>query len=83
MLAELTRALLVQLVDLLFNKLQLLERHFQQPAVDRVELRARAERVAQLFRRGAQLLIGQGGQSRWLGFTLGERLQHAPGTGAQ
>jgi hypothetical protein len=34
------------------------------------------ERVAQLFRRGAQALISQSGQSRRVGFPVSERLQH-------
>jgi hypothetical protein len=41
------------LADLLFEKLQLLERHFQEPSVHGLEVRARAERITQLFRRSA------------------------------
>src|SRR5205807_8893788 len=37
MLVEQTCNLLVQLADLLFDQLQLLERHLHQPAVDRIE----------------------------------------------
>src|SRR5215467_6289037 len=62
---------------------KLLQRHLQQPSVHGLEIRARAERTAQLFRRGAQALISQTSQSHRVGFTLSQRLQHAPGTGAQ
>ena len=55
---EQTGHLLVQLADLLLEELQLLQRHLQQPSVHRLEVRARAERITQLFRRGAQVLIG-------------------------
>ena len=83
MLVEQTCNLLVQLADLLFDQLQLLERHLHQPAVDRIELRARTQCIAQLRRRGAQALVGQGGQSRWISFSLGQGLQHPPCTGAE
>jgi len=83
MLREQRRHLLVELTDVLLDELQLLQRHLQQSAVDRIEFRARPERVAQLFRGGPQLLICQGGQSCWLRFSIGERMQHASGTGAQ
>jgi hypothetical protein len=63
---------------LLLDQLQLLERHLQQTTVDWVEFGASAERVAQLGLRGAQLLIGHGGQSRWLGLPFSQRFQHAP-----
>src|SRR2546427_6496942 len=43
MLPEETCNLLVQLADLLLDQLQLLERHLHQPAVDRIELRARTQ----------------------------------------
>ena len=59
MLPEKTCDLLVQLADLLLDQLQLLERYLHQPAVDRVELRARTQYIAQLRRRGAQTLVGQ------------------------
>ena len=63
MLPEQTCHLLVQLADPLLDQLQRLERHLHQPAVDRVELRARTQGIAQLRRRGAQALVRQGGQS--------------------
>ena len=74
MLPEQTCHLLVQLADSLLDQLQLLERHLHQPAVDRIELRARTQCIAQLRRRGAQALVGQGGQSRWISFSLGQGL---------
>jgi len=80
---EQTGHLLVQLADLLLEELQLLQRHLQEPSVHGLEVRARAERVAQLFRCGAQALIGQSSQSCRVGFSLSQRHQHAPGTGAQ
>jgi hypothetical protein len=55
MLVEQTGHLLVQLADLLLEELQLLQHHLQQPAVHGLEVRARAQRITQLFRRGAQL----------------------------
>jgi ferritin-like metal-binding protein YciE len=66
-LAEQTGHLLVQLTDLFVDQSQFLQRHFQQPPVDGVQLRTGAERVAQLFRRGAQARISQSGQSRRVG----------------
>jgi hypothetical protein len=61
--AEQVGHLLVELANLLFDQSQLLEHHLQQPPVDGVEFRARAKRVMQLFLRGTQAPIGQGGQS--------------------
>ena len=61
---EQTRDLLVQLTDLLLDELQVVKRHLNQPTIDRVDLRTGTQRVMQLRRRGAQALIGQGGQSR-------------------
>ena len=46
MLAEQTRALVVYLADLLFEELQLLQRHLQQSTVDGIELCAGAQSVA-------------------------------------
>src|SRR5258705_9107346 len=68
--------LLVQLTDLLLEDLQLLERHFHEPAVHGLELRARAERITQLVRRGAQSLMRQSGQRCWIGFSVSQRVQH-------
>jgi hypothetical protein len=64
MRAEQTRDLLIQSADLLLDQLQVLQCHFHEPTVDRVELGAGAQGVAQLCRCGTQALIGQGGQSR-------------------
>ncbi len=75
--------LVVQFADLLVDQSQLLQRDLQPPPVDGVQLRTGAERVAQLFRRGAQALISQSGQRRWVGFPVSERLQHPPGTEAE
>src|SRR5262249_39387239 len=61
--AEQSGDLLVQLADLLLEELQLLQRHLEEPTVHGLEIRARAERITQLFRSGAQLLIGQSRQS--------------------
>jgi hypothetical protein len=62
--------------DLLLKELKLLQCHLQELAVDGLEIRARVERITQLFRRrGPQPLMGQSGQSRWIGFPVG----HAEG----
>ncbi len=45
MVAEQSRHLLVELANLLFDQLQLFQRHLQEPAVNGVQLRGRAERV--------------------------------------
>jgi hypothetical protein len=82
-LAEQTGHLLVQFADLLVDQSQLLQRHLQQPPVHSVQLRTGTERVTQLFRGGAQALISQSGQSRWVGFSVSERLQHPLGTKTQ
>jgi hypothetical protein len=58
------------LTDLLFDELQVVKRHLNQPTIDRVDLRAGTQRVMQLRRRGAQALIGQGGQNRRIGFSV-------------
>jgi hypothetical protein len=70
-LVEQTGHLLIQLADLLLEELQLLQRHLQEPSVHGFEVRARAERIAQLFRCGAQVSIGQGRQSHRVGFPVG------------
>jgi hypothetical protein len=74
---------LVQLTDLLLEQLQLLQCHFQKPSVYGLEICARAERITQLFRRSAQSLMRQSGQRCRIGFSVSERLQHAPGTDAK
>ena len=50
---EQTGQFLNQSIDLLLEELQLLQRHLQEPPVDGLEVRTRAERITQLFRRGA------------------------------
>jgi hypothetical protein len=82
-LAEQTCDLLVQSGHLLLDKLQFLERHLDQLAVDRVEFGTGTQRIAQLCRRGAQTPIGQGRQSCRIGFSIGQCLQHPPRTQAQ
>jgi hypothetical protein len=72
-LAEQTGYLLVQLADLLVRELQLLQCHLQEPSAHGIEVRARAECITQLFRRGSQLLVGQRGHSRWVGFSVSQR----------
>ena len=52
-LAEQSGHLLIQVADLLLKELQLLQRHLQEPSVHGLQVRARAERITQLFRRGA------------------------------
>jgi len=59
MLAEQTGQLLVQFADLLVDQPTFLQRHLQQPPIDVAQLPTGAERVAQLFRGGAQALIRQ------------------------
>src|SRR2546430_13559122 len=67
MMAEQRRHLLVELADLLLEELQLFQHHPEEPPVDGLEVRARAECVAQLFRGGAQTIVSQSGQDRRLG----------------
>ena len=50
-----------------------LERHREQPPVYRIEIGARAERVAQLIGRGAQALTPQRGDRRWIAFRRPQR----------
>ena len=50
---EQTGQFLVKLIHLLLEELQLLQRHLQEPSVHGLEVRASAERITQLFRRGA------------------------------
>src|ERR1700747_1797065 len=57
---EQSGSLLIPLTDLLLEDLQVLQSHFQEPSVHGLELRARAERITQLFRCSAQPLI-----TRW------------------
>ena len=45
MVVEQSRHLLVELTNLLFDQLQLFQRHLQEPAVNGVQLHARAERI--------------------------------------
>jgi len=82
MLPEQTCHLLVQLADPLLDQLQLFERHLHQPAVDRVELRARTPCIAPLRRRRASA-----GRPRRPNqpdqFPLCQRLQHPPCTCAE
>src|SRR5215472_13749768 len=83
MRAEQIRNLLVELTHLLLEELQFLECHLDQPAIDRVELGASAQRVTQLRRGGSQALIRQGSQSGGIGFSVRERLQHTTSTHSQ
>jgi hypothetical protein len=80
-LAQKAGHLLIQVADLLLEESQPLQRRLQKPSVLGFEPRARAERIAQLFRCGTQFSIGQGGQSRWVGFPVGRCFQHASCTG--
>ena len=82
MLAEQSSDFLVQLADLLLKDLQLVQRHLQEPTIHGLEVGARAECITQLFWRSAQAFIRQSGDSCWVDFAFGERLQHPPGTGA-
>ncbi|PYY11292.1 MAG: hypothetical protein DMG69_04320 [Acidobacteria bacterium] len=75
--------LLVQSADLLLDQLQVRQCHFHELTVDRVELGAGAQRVAQLCRCGTQALIGQGGQSRRIRCSFGQCMQHPSCTGAE
>ena len=53
MCGEQARHFLVELADLFLDQVQFVQRHLQKPPVDGMQRRADAERVAQLFRRGA------------------------------
>ena len=83
MLLEQAQGFPIQLLDLLLHQPQLLQRHLQQPTVDFMEFRAGAQRMAQLFRRGPQPVIGQSRQRGRVGFPFRQCLQHAPRTDAQ
>jgi hypothetical protein len=61
------------LAHLVLDELQFLESQLQKPSVDRIELLACAECVAQLFLRSTQAIVGQGRQSRRVGFSVGQR----------
>jgi hypothetical protein len=74
---------LVQLFHLMFDQIQFLQRHLDEPPVDRVEFGCSTERVAQLFRRSAQALVGHGSQNLRAGLPVAQCRQHTPGTGAQ
>ena len=80
---EQTGEFLIQLADLLLKELKLLQCHLQEPAVDGLEIRARTERITQLFRRGPQSLMSQSGQSHWIGFPVGHGLEHASSADSQ
>src|ERR1700730_18531536 len=80
---EKSSQLLVQLTDLLLEDLQVLQCHFQEPSVHVLELRARAERITQLFRRRPQPLMGQNGHCCGISFSVSQSVQHAPCTGAK
>ena len=73
----------VQLVYLLVDQLQLLQEHLQQPAVNRLEVCAGVQRIAQLCLRGTQLPIGHGRQNRWACLPLCQCLEHATRTDTQ
>src|SRR5215467_13974539 len=81
--AEQIGNLLVELSNLLFEEMQFLERHLEQTSIDRVELSASTQRIAQLGRGSPQALIRQNGKSCRMGFSVRERLQHTTGTNAQ
>lgn len=81
--AEQSRHLLLELAHLLFEEFQFLEHRLQQPTVDRMELLAGTECIAQLFRQGAQAGIGQRRQSCRVGLPAGERLEHPPDADAK
>ena len=55
----------------------------EQPPVDGMEVRARAERITQLVGCRVQTLTRQRGQPRGIRFAIRERLQHAARTGAE
>jgi hypothetical protein len=54
---------------------------FSGPSVHRLELRARAERITQLFRRSLQPLIGQNGQRCQISFSVSQLDLAAPDRG--
>src|SRR5437773_144551 len=75
---EQSSQLLVQLTDLLLEDLQVLQCHFQEPSVHGLELRARAERITQLFRRNPQPLMGQNGQRCGISLSVRDWIAPAP-----
>ena len=68
---------MVELGHLRFEQPEFVERHPQQLPVDRLEVRARAQRIAQLLRRGAQPLVRQGRHRRGVRGAVGHRLPQA------
>jgi hypothetical protein len=62
----------LELAHVLFDELHLLERCLHPATVDGVELLAGAPRIAQLFRRAAQAIIGEGGHSPGVSLPLGD-----------
>ena len=74
--AEQIGHLLLELVNPLFERCRLFQRHVDEPPVYGVQLLTHAECIAQLFGRGAQALISRSGQRRWTGFPVGDGLKH-------
>jgi len=69
--------------DLFVDQSQLLQRHLQQPrytTFNSVQAPSASHNCSGVAR---QAFIRQSGQSGWVGFTFGERLQHPPGTEAE
>jgi hypothetical protein len=74
---------LIELAQVILDQTQFFQRERKQSTVDRMQRRGRLEGIAQLFGRGAQARGGQRGDGGWIGFAVGERLQHATGADAQ
>ena len=71
MLGEQIGHLLIELVEVIGDHAEFLERELHQPTVDRMQGQAGAEGVAQLLRRRAEARGREGGQRRGIG--SGER----------
>ena len=68
---------------MVFEHSQFLQRELHQSPIHGMEIRARAEGVAQLVGRCAQALVRESGQRRRIRLAVGECLQHAACAGAE
>ena len=71
--------LLIELAEVILDQAQFVERELQQPAVDRMQRRARLEGIAQLGRCGSQARGRKGREGRRISFAIRQGLQHDTG----
>ena len=63
------RHLLIELAQVVFDQSHFFQRQRQEPAIHRIQRRARTAGVGQLVRRGAQTLVRQRRQRRGIRFS--------------